>query len=229
MMHGPPVSTILPPQQVKGGVIRLQVTENVIGRVRVEGATYRSPKDIREAVPALREGEVPDFRQAQQQLTDVNRHSGAQVLPVLTPGKLPQTMDVTLKVTDASPLHASLEVNNDHSVNTPELRTVASVRDDNLFQKGQAASLAGLAPVARQSGKWTGRAFIRGGRAKVRQALYMPALVSMRFNPDLKAKYNQLIAAGKAPKVAITAIMRKLIVLINALIRDRRKWTPALP
>ena len=51
----------------------------------------------------------------------------------------------------------------------------------------QAASLAGLAPVARQSGRWTGRAFIRGGRASVRQALYMPALAAARFNPDLKA------------------------------------------
>lgn len=89
---------------------------------------------------------------------------------------------------------------------------------------GQAASLAGLAPVARQSGKWTGRAFIRGGRAKVRQALYMPALVAMRFNPSLKAKYEQLTAAGKEPKVAITAIMRKLLILANALIRDNRKW-----
>jgi transposase len=64
----------------------------------------------------------------------------------------------------------------------------------------QAASLAGLAPVARQSGRWTGRAFIRGGRASVRQALYMPALVAARFNPELKAKYTQLVKAGKARK-----------------------------
>jgi len=61
----------------------------------------------------------------------------------------------------------------------------------------QAASLGGLAPVARQSGRWTGRAFIRGGRASLRQALYMPALVAMRFNPDLQAKYRQLVDAGK--------------------------------
>jgi len=148
----------LPPQQVKGGVIRFQVTENAIGRVRVEGATYRSPKDIRDAVPALREGEVPNFTQAQQQLTDVNRRGGSQVVPVLTPGKLPQTMDVTLKVTDSSPWHASLEVNNDHSVNTPELRTVASVRDDNLFQDGHAASLTYIvAPQDRNAAEvWAG-------------------------------------------------------------------------
>ena len=105
-------------------------------------------------------------------------------------------------------------------IEMPELGTLG---------QGQAASLAGLAPVARQSGSWTGRAFIRGGRSSVRQALYMPALVAMRFNPNLKAKYDQLKAAGKASKVAITAIMRKLVLLANALLRDGRKWTPALP
>lgn len=105
-------------------------------------------------------------------------------------------------------------------IDMPELGTL---------HQGQAASLAGLAPIARQSGTWTGRAFIRGGRANVRHALYMPALVAMRFNPDLKAKYHQLKAAGKAPKLAITAIMRKLIVLANALLKKRRKWVPSLP
>lgn len=105
-------------------------------------------------------------------------------------------------------------------IDMPELGTL---------ENGQAASLAGLAPVARQSGNWTGRAFIRGGRANVRQALYMPALVAMRFNPDLKAKYDQLKAAGKASKVVITAIMRKMIVLANALLRDGRNWTQSLP
>jgi len=95
-----------------------------------------------------------------------------------------------------------------------------------LLEPGQAACLAGLAPIARQSGRWTGRAFIRGGRANVRQALYMPALVAMRFNPDLKAKYDQFVAAGKPAKVALTAIMRKLIVLANALLSENRNWVP---
>jgi transposase len=97
------------------------------------------------------------------------------------------------------------------------------------LENGQAASLAGLAPVARQSGKWTGRAFIRGGRANVRRALYMPALVAMRCNDQIKAKYDRLKAAGKAPKVTIVAIMRNLLVLANALLRDCRKWTPKMP
>ena len=89
----------------------------------------------------------------------------------------------------------------------------------------QAASLAGLAPMTRQSGRWTGRAFMSGGRASVRKALYMPALVAARFNHDLKAKYQQLIEAGKPPKLAIAAIMRKLLVLANALLKGDRYWT----
>jgi transposase len=90
----------------------------------------------------------------------------------------------------------------------------------------QAASLAGLAPVARDSGRWKGKRSIRGGRATLRQALYMPALVATRFNPDLKRKYQALVAAGKPAKVAITAIMRKLLLLANALLRDGRTWSP---
>ena len=87
------------------------------------------------------------------------------------------------------------------------------------------AALAGLAPVVRESGKWKGKAKIKGGRASLRQALYMPALVATRFNPDIKAKYDQLREAGKPAKVAITAAMRKLLITANALIRDDRTWT----
>ncbi len=89
-----------------------------------------------------------------------------------------------------------------------------------------AASLPGLAPAARDSGQRSGKRFIRGGRASLRQALYMPALVAVRFNTAMKAKYDAFLAAGKPPKVALTAIMRKLVILANALIRDGRIWTP---
>ncbi|WP_352861649.1 transposase [Mesorhizobium sp. M1163] len=102
----------------------------------------------------------------------------------------------------------------------PELGTLANK---------QVASLAGLAPVDRQSGQWKGKCFIRGGRSSVRQALYMPALVAVRFNQSLKTKYQDLRDGGKPAKLALTAIMRKLVVLANALIRDDRKWSPSLP
>ncbi len=93
----------------------------------------------------------------------------------------------------------------------------------------QAASLMGVAPIARDSGAFKGKRHIRGGRALVRQAVYMAALVATRFNPDMKRKYKTLIENGKPPKLALTVIMRKLIILANALIRDNRTWTEIRP
>lgn len=90
----------------------------------------------------------------------------------------------------------------------------------------QVASLAGLAPMARQSGRWQGKAFIQGGRKPLRDALYMPAVVAIRFNPDMRIKYKAMCKAGKPAKIAITAVMRKLIELANALIKADRHWAP---
>ena len=102
-------------------------------------------------------------------------------------------------------------------VHMPELGTMTGP---------QAASLAGLAPVTRESGIWQGRSFIQGGRGKVRRLLYMPALSAIRCNPDLKRKYQALLDAGKPPKVALTAVMRKLVILANALVQQDRLWIP---
>ena len=90
----------------------------------------------------------------------------------------------------------------------------------------QAASLTGLAPMTRQSGSWRGEATIQGGRKQLRDALYMPALVASRHNPDMGKKYEAMIKQGKPQKVALTAIMRKLIELANALVKADREWAP---
>ena len=105
-------------------------------------------------------------------------------------------------------------------VEMPELGTLGAKR---------AASLAGLAPMTRQSGKWRGKERIRGGRPMLRRAVYMPALVATRCNPAMKRTYQRLIGAGKPAKLALTAVMRKLVVLADALIRDDRKWAKAAP
>ena len=88
------------------------------------------------------------------------------------------------------------------------------------LNRGQAAALAGLAPYNRDSGKWAGQRRIGGGRAEARTALYMAALSASRSNPLLKDFYDRLIAAGKPAKVALTAVMRKLIVLMNHLLKN---------
>lgn len=102
-------------------------------------------------------------------------------------------------------------------IDMPELGTLDSK---------QAAALTGVAPMANESGKRSGRAYIKGGRPELRHSLYMPSLVATRFNPDLKKKYDQLRKAGKPAKLAITAVMRKLVILANALLKRGEKWQP---
>jgi transposase len=86
------------------------------------------------------------------------------------------------------------------------------------------AALAGLAPRARDSGKFKGVRTIFGGRGELRRALYMASVSAMRFNPELKAFYSRLRTAGKAAKLAIIAVARKLLTMANAMIRDMKPW-----
>jgi transposase len=90
------------------------------------------------------------------------------------------------------------------------------------------AALAGLAPWTRQSGQWRGRSMIGGGRASVRTALYMAALSAARYNPPLAAFRQRLLAAGKPKKAALVAVARKLLTIINAMLRDKKKWQPEI-
>ncbi len=86
------------------------------------------------------------------------------------------------------------------------------------------AALVGVAPFSNDSGKWHGKRFIKGGRPAVRTALYMAALSASRFNPVIRHFYESLVARGKPKKVALTACMRKLLVITNAMVRDQRTW-----
>lgn len=88
----------------------------------------------------------------------------------------------------------------------------------------EAGSIVGCAPFTRQSGLWKGKSFISGGRPAARSALFLSALVAMRHNPQMKVFYERLVRAGKAKKVALIAVARKLAVLLNAILRDKRPW-----
>lgn len=99
----------------------------------------------------------------------------------------------------------------------PELGTVS---------RQEIAALAGLAPYNRDSGKHRGKRRIFGGRSDVRQVLFMAALSAIKSNPKIKAFYQRLVDAGKPKKVAITAAMRKLLTILNALLRNRTPWRP---
>lgn len=109
---------------------------------------------------------------------------------------------------------------------TPAIALLADMPEPGALSGKQAAALAGLAPILRQSGQWQGHERIQGGRPSVRQALFMPTLCAIRHNRAARSKFDDLVRAGKPRKVAVTAVMRKLVVLANALIRDGRKWVP---
>lgn len=104
---------------------------------------------------------------------------------------------------------------------------IAELPELGTLDRKQIAALAGLAPFTRQSGQWKGHSFIGGGRTTVRTALYMGALVAMRHNPVLRAFFQRLRTAGKPAKVALIAVARKLLTILNAIVRDRRPWQTA--
>ena len=101
--------------------------------------------------------------------------------------------------------------------NLPELGTLSSK---------QVAALVGVAPMNRDSGHWRGKRVVWGGRANVRAALYMPTVVAVRWNPVLREFYQRLVEAGKPKKVALVASMRKLLVILNAMLKHRTLWQP---
>lgn len=96
------------------------------------------------------------------------------------------------------------------------------------LNRREIASLTGVAPFNRDSGKLRGKRRIRGGRAHSRTALYLSAMVATRFNPDIKRFYERLVSAGKHKKVALTACIRKIVTALNAMIRDNSPWQSAM-
>lgn len=101
---------------------------------------------------------------------------------------------------------------------------IAEMPELGSLDRREVAALAGLAPWTRQSGQWKGRSFIGGGRAGLRAALYMGAVTASRHNPALKAFRERLLATGKPPMVALIAVARKLLTILNAIIRDKQPW-----
>jgi transposase len=104
---------------------------------------------------------------------------------------------------------------------------IADLPELGQLNRKQIAALVGVAPINRDSGTFRGKRTTWAGRAKVRSTLYMAALVAAHHNPVLKGFYQHLLAAGKAKKLALTAVMRKLLTILNAMLRDQRPWQNA--
>ena len=103
---------------------------------------------------------------------------------------------------------------------------LADLPELGTLSRHQIAALVGVAPLNRDSGRFRGTRTVWGGRARVRAALYMAALTATRYNPIIKAFYHRLCSAGKARKVALTACMRKLLIILNSMVKHQQTWDP---
>ncbi len=101
---------------------------------------------------------------------------------------------------------------------------ISNVPELGLITNKQASSLIGVAPITRESGRFKGKRMIQGGRAQVRTVMYMAMMSAIQCNPVFKATYERLLAAGKPKKVAIVACMRKMVVILNSMLRDGVMW-----
>lgn len=132
----------IPEQRISGGVIRLHVLEGKVGQVRVTGTRYYDMGEIRSAIPELGSGSVPQFNDMQEQLTQLNKLPDRQVSPILTPGKVPGTVDVNLSVKEQLPFHGDIEDDNYNSPFTTADRANVSLRYDNLWQLQHSLALS---------------------------------------------------------------------------------------
>jgi transposase len=150
-----------------------------------------------------------------------------------------KTLDQELKtleqlIDDAVDQHAPSRHKRDLLTSMPGIgNSVAATLIGDLPELGslnrrEIASLTGVAPFNRDSGKIRGKRRIRGGRAQSRTALFLSAMVATRFNPDIKRFYERLLSAGKHKKVALTACIRKIVTALNAMLRDNSPWQPAM-
>jgi hemolysin activation/secretion protein len=141
------VLVAIPEQSVDGGTVALHVVEAGVEKLSVKGAQYTLPSGIKAQVPELAEGTVPNFNKVQEQLAAVNRNGNLRVTPILRAGAVPGTVEVQLDADDQLPLHGSVEVSNRQTPNTTAERVTASLRYENLWQRGHSFGLtAQVAP-----------------------------------------------------------------------------------
>jgi hemolysin activation/secretion protein len=136
------VAVQIPPQQVRNGVVILQVIEGKVGRLRIRGSRYFSLSQIRKQAPSMAEGTVPNFNDVTRDLVALNQIPDRRITPTLRAGVEPGTVDIDLNVNDTLPLHGSLELNDRNSPDTTSLRLNGSISYNNLWQLGHSAGFS---------------------------------------------------------------------------------------
>lgn len=192
----PTVLVDIPEQDVVQGLVRLQVVEGTVERLKITGSRYFYLGKIRDKVPALAAGQVPYLPKVQEQVGELGKESSdRQVTPIFRAGTTPGKTEVELRVKDDLPLHGSLEMNGRNSENTSRSRLIGSIRYDNLWQSFHSASLQyQVSPEnADEVDVWSGTYVLPTGWADTRLALYG---VGISSNTQLGANVGGLAVVG---------------------------------
>jgi transposase len=238
---------IVNPRQIRDfarSLGKLAKTDKIDARVLSRWAESMKPEPKALPDAARRELQALVARRAQlieTRIAEQNRLQGETVTPVRQSlketlawlerqiAKLDRELDRTIK---GNPEFAALSdiVQSVPGVGPHTAQMIAAnLPELGTLNRKQIAALVGVAPLNRDSGKLHGKRFCWGGRGNVRRALYMAALVASRFNPVIRAMYLRLKAKGKPAKVALVACMRRLLAVINAMVRDKTPWRQTSP
>jgi transposase len=201
----PPVRPLKEPEQ-------LELANLMTRRRQLQGMIVMEENRRRNSTPKVRGNVERSLAHLRQLLKDLDRDTQDFIR------RTPLWHDKAAKLKEVTGIGPV--VSSELIAHLPELGTISHKK---------IAALAGVAPMNRDSGQWRGQRRIQGGRPAVRRALYMAALVASRHNPVIRAFYQRLRLAGKPAKVALTACMRKLLVILNAMLKHRTHWNQQLP
>ncbi|MEI6225014.1 MAG: POTRA domain-containing protein [Deltaproteobacteria bacterium] len=197
------VVVAIPPQTVRGGVVTLQVTEGKVGQLRVRGATYFLPSEVKKHAPSVAEGKVPNVNDLVRDIVVLNQFPDRRVAPAVRAGVEPGTVDVDLNVQDTLPLHGSLELNNRYSAGTTPLRINGSIRYDNLWQAGHSIGFAfQLAPQRIADGE----VFSATYRARIPGVTWLSFSASATFQDSEVSTLGSSAATGKGRIYGLRAL-----------------------
>jgi transposase len=176
----------------------------------IEMIVAERQREKRAAIARVRKGILRHVRMLEKELLDVDKDIGALV-----------------RGSPAWREKEELLITVPGVGNTLARTFLAELPELGRLNRREIASLAGLAPFTRQSGRWKGKSMIGGGRAALRAALYMAALSAIRCNRSMKVFYQRLLSAGKPKMVGLIAVARKILIILNAMLRDKAQWQPA--
>jgi hemolysin activation/secretion protein len=148
------VDVRIPEQDVRGGIIRFEVVELKVGRLRVNDSRYFSPEDIKAQLPSLAEGGVPNYKNVASEIAGANKSADRMVTPTLRAGDTPGTVDVDINVEDKLPVHGSFEINDRASNRTKRARIAAGISYGNLFQMGHSLNLQAQVTPEKPEESW---------------------------------------------------------------------------